>query len=141
MVDPRIGGVEEYPTQDIHLNQFGMHDIWSDIITTDVAHLADDIYGGVSTKGINIAFIVRYRPGAQAFLRPHHDSSQYTIAVALNKPGTDFQGGGVRFLRTNCKFIPPEAGVSLIHPGKVTHRHEGLETTQGTRYIFVTFVN
>ncbi|VDP96827.1 unnamed protein product [Trichobilharzia regenti] len=29
----------------------------------------------------------------------------------------------------------------FIYPGRVTHLHEGLPTTKGTRYIFVTFVN
>jgi hypothetical protein len=29
----------------------------------------------------------------------------------------------------------------LIHPGRLTHFHEGLATTQGTRYILISFVN
>jgi len=60
--------------------------------------------------------------------------------MLLNTPGVDFQGGGVRFVRRNCSYVPHEAGVGLVHPGRVTHKHEGLETTAGTRYIFVTFV-
>ena len=139
--DPRLGGTESYPTQDIHLNQFGLHETWEDIVKNDIAQLAAQFYSGTGTKGINIAFIVRYKPGAQSFLRPHHDSSLYTVAVALNKQGVEFEGGGVRFLRYNCSYIPPEPGHALMHPGRVTHRHEGLVTTAGTRYIFVTFIN
>ena len=139
--DPRIGGTENYPTQDIHLNQFGLHDTWLDIVKTDIAHLADTIYGGLTTKGINIAFIVRYKPGAQSFLKPHNDASLYTIDVALNKPGRDFEGGGVRYVRRNCTYIPPEPGYSIIHPGRLTHKHEGLRTISGTRYILVTFID
>lgn len=32
-------------------------------------------------------FVVRYKPDEQPFLRPHHDSSTYTINLALNTPG------------------------------------------------------
>ena len=36
-------------------------------------------------------FVVRYRPDEQPFLRPHHDSSTYTINIALNRPRIDYQ--------------------------------------------------
>ena len=36
-------------------------------------------------------FMVRYRPDEQPFLKPHHDSSTYTINVALNRVGVDYQ--------------------------------------------------
>ena len=36
-------------------------------------------------------FMVRYRPDEQPFLRPHHDSSTYTINVALNRAGVDYE--------------------------------------------------
>lgn len=35
-------------------------------------------------------FVVRYRPDEQPFLRPHHDSSTYTINIALNRPGENY---------------------------------------------------
>ena len=34
-----------------------------------------------------------------------------------------------------------DKGTMLAHPGRVTHFHEGLSTTSGTRYIMVSFVN
>ena len=36
-------------------------------------------------------FVVRYHPDEQAFLRPHHDASTYTINIALNRAGIDFE--------------------------------------------------
>ena len=36
-------------------------------------------------------FVVRYRPDEQPSLRPHHDSSTFTINIALNRPGIDYQ--------------------------------------------------
>ena len=35
--------------------------------------------------------IFRYRPDEQPNLRPHHDSSTYTINVALNHVGKDYE--------------------------------------------------
>ena len=35
-------------------------------------------------------FVVRYKPGEQDRLRPHHDSSTFTINIALNRAGIDY---------------------------------------------------
>ncbi len=47
----------------------------------------------------------------------------------------------MRYTRYNCTLVDTRVGWPLIFPGRLTHLHEGLETTSGTRYIFVTFVN
>lgn len=88
-----------------------------------------------------LSFVVRYRPGEQDFLSPHHDASTYTLNIALNKPLIDYQGGGVRFLRYNCSVVDTRKGWIMMHPGRLTHFHEGLKVTGGTRYIMVTFVD
>jgi len=44
------------------------------------------------------------------FLRPHHDASTYSIDMALNKRGIDYEGGGVRFLRHNCTVEADKVG-------------------------------
>lgn len=36
-------------------------------------------------------FVVRYRPDEQPALRPHHDSSTFTLNVALNHKGLDYE--------------------------------------------------
>lgn len=36
-------------------------------------------------------FVVKYWPEGQDSLRPHHDSSTFTINVALSRPGIDFE--------------------------------------------------
>lgn len=51
------------------------------------------------------------------------------------------QGGGCRFIRYNCSVTDLRLGWSLIHPGRLTHYHEGLHVTNGTRYIMVSFVD
>jgi procollagen-lysine,2-oxoglutarate 5-dioxygenase, invertebrate len=86
-------------------------------------------------------FVVRYRPGEQDFLTPHHDASTYTINIALNTPKVDFEGGGCRFVRYNCSVVDTKKGWAMIHPGRLTHYHEGLKVTKGTRYIMVAFID
>lgn len=86
-------------------------------------------------------FVVKYRPDEQPYLRPHHDSSTYTINIALNQAGTDYEGGGCRFIRYNCSVTDTKPGWMLMHPGRLTHYHEGLRVTAGTRYIMISFVD
>lgn len=51
------------------------------------------------------------------------------------------KGGGARFLRYNCSVQDTRVGLTMIHPGRLTHQHEGLPTTSGTRYIMVSFID
>ena len=51
------------------------------------------------------------------------------------------QGGGCRFLRYNCSVVDTRMGWALMHPGRLTHYHEGLPLTNGTRYIMVSFID
>lgn len=137
--DARLsGGYENYPTQDIHLNQIGLEKVWDKIIKNYVAPVASKLYSGYKTKGTNINFVVKYSMAGQMDLKPHHDGSTYTINVALNNK---FTGGGCRFIRQNYSLVNKEIGYASIHPGRLTHYHEGLPITSGTRYIMVSFVN
>lgn len=88
---------------------------------------------------IGLAFVVRYRKDEQPLLRPHNDASTYTINIALNNRDEDYQGGGTRFVRYDCTVLDTKKGWMLMHPGRLTHYHEGLPTTGGTRYIAVSF--
>lgn len=45
-------------------------------------------------------FVVRYKPDEQHSLRPHHDASTYTLNIALNRPGFDYQA-------RECLIHPP----------------------------------
>jgi len=51
------------------------------------------------------------------------------------------QGGGCRFIRYNCSVTDTRLGWMLMHPGRLTHYHEGLPVTKGTRYIMISFVD
>ncbi|XP_048475997.1 multifunctional procollagen lysine hydroxylase and glycosyltransferase LH3-like [Rhincodon typus] len=141
--DSRLsGGYENVPTVDIHMKQVDFEREWLKFLRKYVAPVTEKLYPGYYTKAEAVMnFMVRYRPDEQPSLRPHHDSSTFTINIALNTKGVDYEGGGCRFLRYNCSIEAPRKGWSLMHPGRLTHFHEGLPTTRGTRYIMVSFVD
>ncbi|CAH8460793.1 unnamed protein product [Dicrocoelium dendriticum] len=141
--DPRLeGGYENVPTRDIHMRQLEWEEHWLHFLQKYVHPIQKKVFQGYDDKPwARMNFVVRYKPDEQASLRPHHDASSYSLTIALNQPGVDYEGGGTRFVRYNCSVVNTKIGWTTIFPGRVTHLHEGLTTTAGTRYIFVTFVN
>ncbi|XP_076299960.1 procollagen lysyl hydroxylase isoform X1 [Lasioglossum baleicum] len=142
--DPRLtGGYENVPTRDIHMNQVNFEPQWLYFLKEYVRPLQELVFTGYYHDPIRalMNFVVRYRPDEQPSLKPHHDSSTYTINIALNKAGVDYQGGGCRFIRYNCSVTDTKPGWMLMHPGRLTHYHEGLRVTNGTRYIMISFVD
>lgn len=142
--DKRLqGGYEAVPTRDIHMNQVGLEQVWLKFLQLYVKPLQEKVFIGYfhDPPRSLMNFVVRYRPDEQPSLRPHHDSSTYTINIALNRAGIDYEGGGCRFLRYNCSVTDTKMGWMLMHPGRLTHFHEGLLTTKGTRYIMISFVD
>ncbi|XP_033984218.1 LOW QUALITY PROTEIN: multifunctional procollagen lysine hydroxylase and glycosyltransferase LH3 [Trematomus bernacchii] len=141
--DERLaGGYENVPTVDTHMTQIGFEKEWLKFLKEYISPITEKLYPGYYPKSQAIMnFVVRYRPDEQPSLRPHHDSSTFTINIALNSKGEDYEGGGCRFLRYDCKVESPRKGWSFMHPGRLTHYHEGLPTTRGTRYIMVSFVD
>nr|XP_033815271.1 procollagen-lysine,2-oxoglutarate 5-dioxygenase 2 isoform X2 [Geotrypetes seraphini] len=141
--DVRIsGGYESVPTDDIHMKQIGLESEWLHFIREFIAPVTLKVFAGYYTKGhAMLNFVVKYHPDRQFYLRPHHDASTFTINIALNNKDVDFQGGGCRFHRYNCSIESPRKGWSFMHPGRLTHLHEGLPVTNGTRYIAVSFID
>lgn len=141
--DERLaGGYENVPTVDIHMNQIGFEKEWLKFLKDFIVPVTEKLYPGYYPRAQAVMnFVVRYRPDEQPSLRPHHDSSTFTINIALNRKNIDYQGGGCRFLRYDCNVESPRKGWSFMHPGRLTHYHEGLPVTMGTRYIMVSFVD
>ena len=137
-IDTRLNAYENFPTQDIHLKQIGFEKQWEKIIFKYIAPIALKMYCRYKTKNINISFIVKYTIEGQKELEPHHDSSTYTINICLNN---EFEGGGCRFIRQNFILNNKNIGYACIHPGRLTHYHEGLQITSGKRLILVCFIN
>jgi hypothetical protein len=68
----------------------------------------------------------------------------FSISSTLyfSQPTSAFHtGGGTRFIRQNCTLKDVAPGWGALSPGRLTHLHEGLKTTKGTRYILVSFID
>lgn len=137
------GGYEAVPTRDIHMKQVGLERLYLKFLQMFVRPLQERAFTGYfhNPPRALMNFMVRYRPDEQPSLRPHHDSSTYTINIAMNRAGIDYQGGGCRFIRYNCSVTDTKKGWMLMHPGRLTHYHEGLLVTNGTRYIMISFID
>lgn len=138
-IDPRLGAIENYPTQDIHLKQLGLHDWWLNKVVGEYFRAALGHLYNYKTKGYNISFIVKYTPDGQSKLEPHHDASSYTTNIALNHYGKDYTGGGCNFVHKKVECIGNLKGHLILHPGRITHYHEAYPVQTGTRYILVSF--
>jgi hypothetical protein len=119
------------------MNQIGLEKMWKYIVKTYISPIVWKKYK-YSYKDINISFIVKYSMDGQRELRPHHDSSAFTTSICLND---DFEGGGCHFIRHDKSIINKDIGSVTIHPGRVTHYHQGLPISKGRRYIMVSFIN
>ncbi|XP_017861023.1 PREDICTED: procollagen-lysine,2-oxoglutarate 5-dioxygenase 1 [Drosophila arizonae] len=142
--DTRLeGGYEAVPTRDIHMRQVGLDALYLKFLQMFVRPLQERVFMGYfhDPPRSLMNFMVRYKPDEQPSLRPHHDSSTYTINIAMNRAGIDYEGGGCRFLRYNCSVTETKKGWMLMHPGRLTHFHEGLLVTKGTRYIMISFID
>lgn len=135
--DNRLGGQENHPTQDIHLNEIGLQDMWKWIVDTYISKLVWNKYN-FSYKNINISFVVKYDMSGQRELKNHHDSSTFTVNLCLNN---EFEGSGCHFIKDDFTCINKDIGSIILHPGKLTHYHRALPLTGGTRYIMVSFIN
>ncbi|XP_062503075.1 uncharacterized protein LOC134180028 [Corticium candelabrum] len=105
-------------------------------------------------KGLNRRFrICRYFSGHYfgahidgEFYASDREKSFYTCMLYLNDKGHDFQGGATRFLdinaRKKAKFdVEPKAGLCIVFYQKSRDTyHEGLQLTEGTKYILRTDV-
>lgn len=65
----------------------------------------------LSQTQFELAFVVRYKPDEQPSLMPHHDASTFTINIALNRVGIDYEvsvcrGSGVQHSTGAAKTLP-----------------------------------
>ncbi|CAB9529860.1 Procollagen-lysine,2-oxoglutarate 5-dioxygenase 1 [Seminavis robusta] len=110
-----------YPTTDLNVitDPFQKKDLdWlQEKLDARLAPTLSRIYGlPESAIRANDMFVVRYDADFRAKLENHTDDSDISINVLLTD---DFEGGGTRFWKLN---------------------HEGMQTTKGTRMIFVGFL-
>ncbi|XP_060560565.1 LOW QUALITY PROTEIN: procollagen-lysine,2-oxoglutarate 5-dioxygenase 2-like [Ruditapes philippinarum] len=92
--DTRLaGGYENVPTDDVHMTQINLQNQWLEFLRVYVAPLATKVYPGYYSNlpRALLNFVVKYNLERQKELRPHHDSSTFTINIALNTPKLDYE--------------------------------------------------
>ena len=107
MFEPRLVRKSDDEFQNEILTFFTWNESWRppSIILYYLGHPGLDLGGHF--------FTVRYRWEEQPSLKPHHDNSLYTLNLALNKHGRDFDGGATHFVRQNCTDYTAEPGTFL----------------------------
>ena len=104
----RLNKHDGVPLKDIGMSQIGFHEEFWAILEAYVRPMQEALLPGL--KGLfGKHYMVRYRAEEQASVSPHIDNSTYTVNVALNRPGQDFEGGGVQF---------EEWRIPLRHPAR-----------------------
>jgi len=132
-----------YPTTDMLVDTFGFDDIYMEILDEYIMGAARHIYElmGTTWDEGNVYsenFMIRYSPEEQGHLSLHYDQSRISCNVALND---NFEGGGTYFSRHKKLAKSKGVGYVTFHPGQITHKHGGMPTNKGTRYIIVSFIN
>jgi len=133
--DERFNVEENVPTYDVNLTDLGLYECFNYIVMNYISKIVKKLYNW-STVHIHRAFIVKYEIGNQEYLKPHYDTSTYTINILLNDK---FEGGGTHFINENIT-INDKVGTIILHPGSPTHYHEGLKITSGKRYVLIAFI-
>jgi hypothetical protein len=127
---------DSYPTEDIQLDEIKWEDQWESILERRIVPLMEELYEGTSWDMLFEPFLVRYIMTGQYELEPHQDTSKVTSVVTLVE---SVRRRWCAIPAHNCTFISKTLGLTLFHPGLVTHQHTGLPITAGRRYIFVSF--
>ncbi|XP_060608612.1 procollagen-lysine,2-oxoglutarate 5-dioxygenase 2-like [Ruditapes philippinarum] len=75
------------------MTQINLQNQWLEFLRVYVAPLATKVYPGYYSNlpRAILNFVVKYNTERQKELRPHHDSSTFTINIALNTPKLDYE--------------------------------------------------
>lgn len=84
-------------------------------------------------------FVVRYRPDEQPSLRPHHDSSTFTLNVALNHKGLDYEVSPYCPPLQGAPRAPPHTQDPVSRPLTIpTHTPRSPPSPLSTFFIFLS---
>lgn len=132
---------EFYPTTDMLLETISMDRIYYEVLKEFVfpaSIFAFKLDGKGWDNMHSEDFLAKYIPNAQGHLSLHHDHSNITALVTLSN-FDEYEGGGTYFSHQK-KLVKEKQGYVSIHPGNITHKHGARATTEGTRYIIVSFM-
>lgn len=127
---------DKFPGQELRIKAINAN-LWNTLeknIKDYVFPAIEKYWAPTQMYGIRDMFVIRYSPDTQKSLNCHNDASMVSGTVKLNN---DYTGAELFFRRHNFKNTDMEVGDLLLWPGQVTHGHESLPITSGTKYSLV----
>lgn len=122
---------DSYPAQEIRLKELNIYQELEAHWQKHVKPIIEPYWNPMVVEGVRDAFMLKYSTDSQTKLALHHDSSHVTGSVKLNK---NYKGGELVFPRQGISNADIPIGKLLLFPGQVTHPHECVELTEGTKY-------
>lgn len=115
-----------------------LHNVLEEVFHRYMVPLVELCFDGYVVNKINGSFVLKYSMETQQSMGLHFDDqSDVSLTIALND---GFKGGGLSFPRWNWTSKGVAPGTAILFPGRVTHRHEGLQITEGERYALVLWL-
>jgi hypothetical protein len=112
-----------------------LHSVMQELFDRYMTVVTEACFDGFDVAKINGSFVLKYSMDTQKSMGCHFDdNSDVSLTVALND---GFEGGGLSFPRYDWSSKSVKPGEAIMFPGRVTHRHEGLEIEDGKRYALV----
>jgi GR25 family glycosyltransferase involved in LPS biosynthesis len=127
---------DKFPAQELRIKAIDMS-LWNQIeknLKEYVFPVIESYWSPTQMYGVRDLFVIRYSPDTQKSLSCHNDASMVSGTVKLNN---DYTGAELYFRRQKISNIDMEVGDILLWPGQVTHGHESLPITSGTKYSLV----
>jgi GR25 family glycosyltransferase involved in LPS biosynthesis len=127
---------DKFPAQELRIKAIDMS-LWNQIeknLKEYVFPVIESYWSPTQMYGVRDLFVIRYSPDTQKSLSCHNDASMVSGTVKLNN---DYTGAELYFRRQQITNVDMEVGDILLWPGQVTHGHESLPITSGTKYSLV----
>lgn len=124
---------DAYPAQEVRLDQIDklLLDEYIQKYYNVIVPICEKYWPKLTMYNIRDLFTIKYTLNTQKSLRLHNDMSLITGSMKLNN---DYEGGVLNFPRQEQTNLGLKVGDMLLWPGQVTHPHESLELTSGTKY-------
>jgi GR25 family glycosyltransferase involved in LPS biosynthesis len=127
---------DKFPGQELRIKQIDT-DLWNAIeknLVERVFPAIEEYWFPLKMWGIRDLFVIKYSLDGQSSLACHNDASMVSGTVKLNN---EYTGADLYFRRQKVSNKDIEVGDLLLWPGQVTHGHESLPITSGTKYSLV----
>jgi hypothetical protein len=127
---------DKFPAQELRVKAIDMS-LWNQIeknLKEYVFPVIESYWAPTQMYGVRDLFVIRYSADTQKSLSCHNDASMVSGTIKLNN---EYTGAELYFRRQKISNIGMEVGDILLWPGQVTHGHESLPITSGTKYSLV----